>query len=126
MKKRNGGEKEVFYPAVSMFNSCFLKEHTFLRTFWLLCYRKVPNAGLLLNDRFKSLCARDQTLKLDLQTFQDKNISAFSFPKNLHSKMCLSATLDVCSFFTISLQAKVLPFNFDGMDSNSASTERLQ
>ena len=53
-------------------------------------------------------------------------IRVFSSSKDLHFEMCLCLQLlAVCSFFTISLHAKVPPFNFDGMDSNSASKERL-
>ena len=105
----------------------------FLWKFWLVCYRKVPNPGLLPNypltlcatEHWNFICKLSKTIFS--RYFLTINFFILFFPQGyLHFEMCLYLQLlAVCSFFTISLHAKLPLFNFDGMDSNSASKERL-
>ena len=108
---------EITYIFLQMFIHAFLNNLPFT-TILVGLLQKSSKLWSFAKWQLNPLCKRPNTGTL-YANFQ-RNILDFYF-----RKICiLSATFDVCSFFTISLHAKSPPFYFDWIDLNSASKER--
>ena len=110
MKKRNGGEKEVFHPTVSMFNSCFLtefscflKEYTFYESFgWFatkkfqtLVYCQITVQPFVqATEHWNFICKLSKTILSRYFLIIDFFITFFLLPK-----ICILKCVCICNFW---------------------------